>query len=221
MLLKRSLFWRLVVGCILALNLAGCSVLYPVDPVTRLVFQDDFRDPQSGWPAQESWQGQVGYLEGRYEMKIIAPGANLSAALPAGYQFPDDVEIQVNARLLAGPQDNRFGVICRYQDPLNYYWFVISSDGYYGIGKTKAGETHLIQDAQMPPSEKISRGDQTNHFRVECVGDRLTLYINENLLGEQHDSDFSTGGIGFLVGASSQPDVQVAFEQLLVREVLK
>ena len=221
MRLKRLWFWRLMIGCLAALNLAGCSVLYPVDPATHLVFQDDFRDPQSGWPVEENWQGQVGYHQERYEMKIVAPGANLSAALPLAYQFPADLEIQVNARFLAGPQDNRFGVICRYQNPLNYYWFVISSDGYYGIGKTQDGQTRLIQDVQMPPSETISRGEAVNHFRVECVGDRLSLYINENLLGEQHDPDFSAGGIGFLVGASSQPDVQVAFEQLLVREVIK
>ncbi len=216
----RNWFWACLAGLFLFLA-AGCSALYPVDPATRLVFQDDFSDPESGWPVLSNWQGQVGYARDSYQMTLLAPGANLSAALPTDYIFPADVEIQVGARSLGGPQDNRFGLICRYQNALNYYWFVISSDGYYGIGKVKNGQITLLNAPQMPPSEQIKRGQELNSLRVECVGDRLRLYVNELLLGEQQDADFSGGSIGFLVGAGSQANVQVGFEHLVVKEAVR
>lgn len=211
----------ILAGCLLAGALSACNVLYPVDPLTRLVFQDDFTDRQSGWPERTSWEGQVGYAEGAYRMKIAAPGANLSAALPQTYVFPSDLEIQVDARLLGGPLDNRYGVICRYQNALSYYWFAISSDGYYGIGKMKDGQASLINTSQMPPSELIKKGQDVNHFRVECVQDRLRLYLNDNLLAEQQDAEFTGGAVGFFVGAAAEAGVEVAFEHLTVKEAEK
>ena len=32
-----------------------------------------------------------------------------------------------------GPDDNDFGIICRYIDDNQFYYAIISSDGYYGI----------------------------------------------------------------------------------------
>ncbi len=208
-------------ACLLIFILSGCSALYPIDPVTHIVFQDDFQDSASGWPVQAGWQGRMNYQDGAYHMEISAPRALISAALPTNYVFPPDVEIQVDAHSLTGPQDNRFGIICRYQDPFNYYWFVISSDGYYGIGKMKAGQAELINAPQMPPSEIIQQGLDSNHLRVECVGEALRLYVNNSLLAEQSDREFKQGGVGLLVGAGSQPGVQIAFEHLTVKEVVR
>ena len=33
------------------------------------------------------------------------------------------------------PDNNAYGVICRYTDLQNFYVFLVSADGYYAIGK--------------------------------------------------------------------------------------
>jgi len=54
--------------------------------------------------------------------------------------FPtQDIEISVQTQKISGPNDTNFGILCRYQDKDNYYSFLISSDGYYGILKMQDG----------------------------------------------------------------------------------
>ena len=48
---------------------------------------------------------------------------------------PEDLRIEVDVSKQNGPDDNAFGVLCRYQDPENFYYFLISSDGFGGIGR--------------------------------------------------------------------------------------
>lgn len=201
-----------------AVLVSGCSQLYPVDPVTRLVFQDDFNDPRSGWQVQAGPEGSMGYQQSIFWIQVQAPNTNLVAALPENYWFPANVEIEAEARKLAGPNDNRFGLICRYQDDLNYYWFAISSDGYYGIGKVKEGQVMFINRDQMPPSEVIRQNESWNQLRATCVGNTLTLYINGVLVDQQTDSDFAEGDIGLMAGAGAEGQVIVTFDRLLVRE---
>lgn len=208
----------LLVSVFLAVIISGCSQFYPVDPVTRLVFQDDFTNPRSGWQVQAGPAGSMGYQESLFWIQVQPPQTNLVAALPESYWFPPNVEIEVDARKAVGPDDNRFGVTCRYQDDLNYYWFAISSDGYYGIGKVKEGKVTFINRDQMPPSEAIKQKDSWNHLGAACVGSTLSLYINGVLVDQQQDGDFSNGSIGLLAGTGAEGNVIVTFDRLLVKE---
>lgn len=202
----------------LTVALSGCSQLYPVDPVTRLVFQDDFTDPESGWQEQAGPAGSMGYQESLFWIQVLAPQTNLVAALPENYWFPEDIEIEVQARKAVGQNDNFYGVICRYQDDLNYYWFVISSDGYYGIGKVKEGKPMLINRDQMPPSEAIQQNDSWNNLRATCTGSTLSLYVNGYLVDQQQDGDFASGDIGLMAGSGAAGQVIVTFDWLMVKE---
>jgi len=208
----------LLVLVLLAGALSGCSQLYPVDPETRLVFQDDFSNPESGWHVQAGPAGSMGYQESLFWIQVQAPQTNLVASLPENYWFPVDVEVEVQARKAVGPNDNLFGVICRYQDDLNYYWFVISSDGYYGIGKVKEGRVMLINRDQMPPSEVIQQNDSWNNLRATCIGSTLSFYVNGYLVDHQQDADFAAGNIGLMAGSGATGQVFVTFDRLMVKE---
>jgi len=49
-----------------------------------------------------------------------------------------DTLVHTRALKLNGPDDNMFGILCRYQDEENYYALVIGSDGYYGVFRRAA-----------------------------------------------------------------------------------
>ena len=135
-----------------------------------------------------------------------------------GRQF-DDVIITVDAQQVEGPNDNAFGVICRYQNEENFYLFLISSDGYYMIGKYQTGNSqiqYLTGDGEFMVSDLINQGTSINQIRASCIGNQLTLSVNGIQVDTVTDPTFVTGDVG--VGASTfEPGTAViAFDDFRV-----
>ena len=98
----------------------------------NVLFQDDFSDTSSGWDRVSVEDGVTDYADGAYRIFVNTSDSDVWAN--PGLKF-DDVYVEVDATKIGGADDNDYGVICRYQDGDNFYFFVISSDGYYGVGK--------------------------------------------------------------------------------------
>ncbi|UCF27014.1 MAG: hypothetical protein JSW42_10235, partial [Chloroflexota bacterium] len=111
-----------------------------------------------------------------------------------------------------GSEDDLFGLVCRAADHENYYFFVISSDGYYGIGKTINGVQSMINAEGMHPSEIVSQGKTINHLRADCIADRLELSINGQLVAQVRDPDLSQGDVGLLAGNLASQENVVLFD---------
>jgi hypothetical protein len=176
----------------------------------NILFKDDFSDPSSGW---ETWNepsgSMVAYQNGGLRIYIAEkqydfwsrPGKRVS-----------DVRLEVDAIKLGGPDDNDFGLICRYQDRDNFYAFLASSDGYAGILKVKEGKYMVIGGPQMTFSESIRRGAAQNQLRAECSGLNLTFYVNGQKVLEAMDGDFKTGEIGLIAGTGETAGVDLYFD---------
>lgn len=123
----------------------------------------------------------------------------------------DDVIINVQARQVGGPDDNAYGVICRYQSPDNFYVFLISGDGHYAVGKYKTGSSqieYLTGEGQYVFSDAINQGEATNEIRASCIGNELSLSVNGIPMETVTDPTFVTGDVG--LGASPfQPGTTV------------
>jgi len=117
-----------------------------------------------------------------------------------------------------GPDDNDFGVICRYQDVDNFYFFIISSDGYYGIGKTVDGVQELIGTDQMNPDDAINQGDANNHIKADCVGSHLVLHANGAKLADVEDTSLSSGDVGLIAGTFDEAGADIHFDNFVVRK---
>lgn len=200
----------------LACSLSQVSRLFGEYPQNSgdLLFQDGFSDPSSGWDRVQSQGGMTDYENDRY--RIVVNAANADYWTNPGLSF-QDVMIDVDAGKNSGPDDNDFGVLCRYQDTENFYFFIISSDGYYGIGIVEDGEQSLLEPPQMYQSDSIIPGDATNHLQAICQGSQLTLYVNGDLIAEASDSTFAEGDIGLIVGSFDEPGVDIWFDNLMIR----
>jgi hypothetical protein len=180
----------------------------------NVLFQDDFSDTSSGWDRVNQPEGITDYNDGVY--RIFVNTVNTDIWANPGLDF-SDVRVQVEATKVGGSDNNDFGVICRYQDPDNYYFFLLSSDGYYGIGKVKDGQQQLIGMDAMLPSEAIIQGDATNILRADCIGPRLSLYANDEFLDQFEDSDLATGDVGLIAGTSPEaPGTDIHFDNFQV-----
>lgn len=179
----------------------------------RVLFQDDFSDPESGWNRATTERGESDYEDGAYRILVKEPNVDIWST--AGREF-SDVRIEVDAFKVGGDRDNRFGVICRAVDASNFYTFIISSDGYYGIGKLKGQQYQLIGMEALQPSDAIHQGSAFNHIRADCIGSTLALYVNGKKLAEVQDSEFASGDVGLIAGTYQEPGTDVRFNNFIV-----
>lgn len=184
----------------------------PAQP-SNLLFQDDFSDSSSGWDQVTTETGITDYTNDAYRIYVNETGTDVWAN--PGLEFTD-VTVEVEARKMDGPDDNDFGVICRSVDISNFYFFVISSDGYYGIGKISDAGQELIGMDAMQPSESILQGETTNTIRADCIGNSLSLYVNGDKLAEVQDSQFSNGDVGLIAGSFDTPGTDILFDNFSV-----
>lgn len=206
---------RLLPTFFLLLLLAACTPsANPVALVTNpgdILYQEEFDDNTTGWDRVANENGIMDYDGGGYRILVQQPDFNLWSTPEKDYS---DVRLEVDVARVNGPMENRAGLMCRYQNG-DYYFFIISNDGYYAIGKFIGGQTLLLGLQAMQPSEFIQT-DAVNHLRADCIGDTLAFYVNYSQVSAVQDSDFPSGDVGVLAGAFSQPGTDVLFDHFVV-----
>jgi len=178
-------------------------------PVNGVPFQDDFSDPGSGWPSLQDVDTVTDYADDGYRIYVnldnyavwVTPGLNAT-----------DMRIGVSTTKVAGPDTGYFGIICRYQDKDNFYSAQITGDGFHAILKRQAGEWNFLGADTWQASDTIRQGEDTNAIRAECIGDTLALYVNDELLLEAQDADFTSGDVGLLAGTFDDVGLDVLFD---------
>ena len=66
------------------------------------------------------------------------------------------MRIEVDALQVGGPEDNLYGLVCRYRDDDNFVFLVASSDGFAGIGAYHEGQRELLGGAALLPAASIA-----------------------------------------------------------------
>jgi hypothetical protein len=201
---------------IFILILSSCLPAQPTESIVvansgEILYQDDFANNTSGWDRLANDGGIMDYDSGGY--RILVRGAKMNFwSTPSG-NF-GNVRVEADVTKLNGPDENRAGLMCRYQNG-NYYFFIISTDGFYAIGKFTGGQAILIGQESMVPSESI-QADGINHLRADCIGSALTFYVNDTQVASTQDADLATGGVGVLAGSFNEPGVDVLFQNFVV-----
>jgi len=205
---------------VVSLVLSACSVVEKFTtektppPSGTLLLQDDFSKTPNGWGTMGRSGGEIGFEYEGLTIKVNTPHFMFWSV--NGNKFAD-AKIDVDAVLLEGPSDDNFGVICRFVDNDNFYAFVITHDGYYGIFKMQDGEIKGdTENATLEYSDAVRKGGVVNHISATCQGEILSLTVNDTLLAQVKDSSFNEGQIGLIASAYSDPGVKVLFDNLEV-----
>lgn len=180
-------------------------------PEIALLYSDGFSDPSSGWSVSSGEDAEKGYSDGEYY--ILINKTRMDAWGRPGRYFTD-FRLEVDARKVAGPDDNDFGVIVRYRDGDNFYVFKITSDGYYKVWKEVDGEAETLVDWHTSPH--INQGQSSNHLTLIAQGSRFSFSVNNEHLVDVVDSSFTGGDIGFIAGAFDEAGVEIHFDDLEV-----
>jgi hypothetical protein len=177
-----------------------------------ILFEDDFSRPITGWNRLQVDDGVMDYDGGGYRFLVNELNTNFWSTPDRNFA---DVRLEVDSGKLSGPDENRIGLICRFAGD-DYYFFLITSDGFYGIGIFVDGKAMLLGQSEMQASVNIRTGMAINHLRADCAGDTLTLYINGFETASVQDSTLKSGDIGLLAGTFNQPGVDVIFDNFVV-----
>jgi len=176
-----------------------------------VLYKEEFEDNTTGWHRVSNDNGIMDYDGGGYRILVRQPKLNVWSTAEKNF---GDVRIEADVIKLNGPDENRMGLMCRYQGG-DYYFFIISNDGFYVIGKFIGGLTLLLGQSEMQASETIQTGTM-NHLRADCIGSTLTFYINFTEVASAVDADLPNGDVGVLAGAFSEPGVDVLFDDFMV-----
>jgi hypothetical protein len=203
-----------------ALVLASLACQLVSGPATQappaertILYQDDFSNANSGWPVISDASKSASYTaDGRYQLTALNAQQDIWAH--PGQSF-DNVILEVDAAKVGGSDNNDFGLICRFVDDSNFYFFWISSDGYQVIGKYQGGKATLLSADKMQASSAIQQGANSNHLRADCVGPNLTFYVNGTQVASISDTSFSSGDVGVMVGSFDEPNVAIAFDNFI------
>lgn len=149
-------------------------------------------------------------------LEIGVPEANwFSWSIAYDLYFNEPVIIEVSARVLSGPEDANYGVVCGMQESGNYYFIITSDDGFTAIGKSVDGVASYIDSAWISPPQPGS----VQWLRVSCLEDSISLDLNgTHVLSAPAQA--GTGSIGLLGGTNETPNARIAFDDLVVSKAL-
>ena len=114
----------------------------------------------------DEWESYEGRLSARIENSSLRIGVDTTKSAPFSTAAPyfGDFDMRVQARAVGGPVNNGYGVVFRVQrdkndSPFSYYFFLVSSDGYYQVQRVVDGEQKLLSD--WIPSSLVNQGLQS------------------------------------------------------------
>jgi hypothetical protein len=185
---------------------------------SKLLYQDQFSPNQlTNWLLEGDAQGRTMIMNEQLVIQVEAANTMQYATLqePA---FSDFV-LEVEAQLLTGSLDSSYGVLFRQDDNGRFYRFVITGNGLFMLERRNGDGswTRLIEE--WTQTEAINQGPNVvNRLRVAAVGSQIAVYANDQLLHETRDSAYSQGTIALDAGTFGQPGLQVAFDNLTIRQ---
>lgn len=178
-----------------------------------LYFKDGFSYESGLWKTYEDSLSFSGYQDDQYRLWVNVPYFQFISV--PGLNFRN-VKVFTSIEKQGGPDNNLAGLLCRYQDNLNYYAFVVGSDGYYGIYRVVDGEKTLIGRQHLDFSEYINRGEQVNDLMAICQDDQLAFLVNGVLLIQVQDDSLAFGDVGLIAGNFGEPGVDILFDNFIV-----
>lgn len=209
----KSIRFLIIILTLVFASLACFSTGSPT-PSSNILFSDDFSNTSKKWDQVSDSTRSTDYYNNSY--RIIVNDINSDVWANPGSESFTDTRIETDATKNSGPDDNDFGILCRYSGVDKFYYGVISSDGYYGIMKMTSDGGKPIGNENMLQSDTITQGESTNHVRFDCVGSTLTLYVNSTQIDQQTDTDYTTGNVGLIAGTFTTAGTDILFDNFFV-----
>jgi hypothetical protein len=188
----------------------------PPEPTADLsiLYQDDFSDADSGWPAVTVQGGVASYQNPEvYRLEITGPGTLLHASRSGAFA---DFSAEVVADFAGGAGEWHSGLTFRQVTPDNFYAFVVNpSRQAWQVRKRSLGQWVLL--AEGTSSALVNTGGAQNTLRVDASGSNLTLSVNGTGVVALTDEGFAAGDIGLIAETVDESSAVMNADSVVVR----
>jgi hypothetical protein len=147
---------------------------------------------------------------GALVMKALKPGFD-EWGVAAG---ADQVDFYMEVTMRTGDKCvelDRYGIIFRVPDPSRGYVFQLSCDGRFRLYLWDGSEYTGLQNWRLDDAIKTGP-DKENRMGVMAIGEAVSLYVNDQLLGEYTIDKYDQGRFGLVIGASETDNFEVRVE---------
>ena len=202
---------------------ARCGVFSRV-PSAQVLFASDLSDRCQSLPTSVNPTVRALHDREGYRIHLLSGPAEWAQELEPFHYYQaapvDDVIVELDVEVVAGSGRGLFGTSCRSEGtrlrPGRWYVFFVGTDGSYLIEfndlRQPPGTTRVLASGAGPLPNVGA-----NRIRVDCVGTRLSLFLNGQLLAAVDDESAATGLAGGLqIRSFEQTGLQVVFSDLLI-----
>lgn len=183
-----------------------------------VVFSDNFDSNVNQWPLREaSFVPARAAIQGGVYRWTAHPDSSSFLWEPPGQRIKSaDVYVSLDARRLAGPTDEGYGLVFRESSRHNsFYAFRINDAGRYQFMVLVPGS--LVWDLiEWTPASAIRPGEW-NKLAVLAEGPQISLFINDQYIRTVVDEDLSSGGIGVTFDVEENQDNIFEFDNVEAR----
>jgi formylglycine-generating enzyme required for sulfatase activity len=184
-----------------------------------VLYQDDFTDPESGWPAETAEARKVGYHPPDfYHVEVSAP--DHSEAVFEGKAFDDfTVETDVLVDHTSDQAPNGvfwYGLAVRGQADQFYAFTIFPRAQAWQVSKYSAAGPVVLAEGNADSIQGMTARDK---LRVDAQGPKFVFQINDRVVATFADADYGSGEIGFVVQTEDEPLAHIHFDSLTIREV--
>jgi hypothetical protein len=176
----------------------------------RVLFEERFADPGSGWEVFEDSYTSARYENGRFVVRIEDP--DYFATVDSGRAFADPV-VRVTVGNPGRATTAGFGVLCNYRGPKRYDVLAVATDGTAAVLRRTGGKLHVVSGGgSWTASPHVPAGADRYVLRADCAGDELRL-----LVGGHPVVEAAAGARGGRVGFFAAGRAELWFDDVLVR----
>jgi hypothetical protein len=168
------------------------SIIPPLFGGSDVLLSDDFSSSQ--WGTGTDADSSVEYANEALQFIVFTDNYFV-------WSTPDDedysnVHMEVTALNNSTDPNTAFGLICGMQITNVSYYFAITLDGQYAIGKSMIAldDVFLTNDDTWADSDLIPKNASSYRIGADCGSDgKLTLFVNGQQIDSATDTDYGPG----------------------------
>ena len=192
----------------------------PQGSEAKVLYEDDFTNPTTGWSERKFDNYFIGYHEPEYyHIEITTPNQKTTVFGPSKESFGDfttELQVLTVSAKTAAEGDFRYGLAFRRSGD-QYYAFTISprSKKWYAL---KSSPSELVVLAEGT-DDGLHELDNDDTLRVDAQGPNFLLHINDHLVGQVTDADYTGGELGFYVETFDATNTHIHFDDLKIQDL--
>jgi hypothetical protein len=183
--------------------------------IGETILTDDFSEPGS-WALQKTSSGSVALGKNEISLVISEPDAYEYTIRSEPILKDFYAEITANPTLCRGLDE--YGLLVRYNSPVDFYRFGLSCDGQVRLDRLVQGKASSpqpwTQSGSVPPG-----APSFSKLAVWASGSEIRFFINDQYQFSVLDPLLYQGSLGLFARSAGETDLTVNFSDLVVKEV--